>query len=156
MPILIDGHNLIGRLFSLSLEDPDDEEKLVRVLMAHAARIRNKVTVVFDPGRYSATSQIRRYGNLEVIFAPPGSTADAVILRIVQRSRNPSEWLVVTSDHELSDSARRLGARVRSADSLAGELEGAGGGADVRGERLLNPDEVQDWLNLFRRRRNGE
>jgi hypothetical protein len=32
VPILIDGHNLIGRLSQFSLQDPDDEEKLVSLL----------------------------------------------------------------------------------------------------------------------------
>lgn len=156
MPILIDGHNLIGHLFSLSLEDPDDEEKLVRVLMSYAARIRNQVTVVFDPGKHFSMPQVHHYGTLEVVFAPQGSTADAVILRRVHGSPNPGEWLVVTSDRELAEAVRRLGARVRSAESLAGELEGAGGAEEVRGDRVLTPTEVEAWLKIFRRRRHAK
>ena len=50
MPILIDGHNLIGRLPDLRLDDPDDEAKLVLRLRAYAARTRKRITVVFDQG----------------------------------------------------------------------------------------------------------
>ena len=38
MPLLIDGHNLIGHLPDLSLSDPRDEVKLVARLQAYAAR----------------------------------------------------------------------------------------------------------------------
>ena len=50
MPILIDGHNLIGRLPAISLQDPDDEEKLARMLSSYRARTGKSITVVFDPG----------------------------------------------------------------------------------------------------------
>ena len=52
MPLLIDGHNLIGRgqLPGLRLDDPDDEAKLVTRLRAYCARARKRATVVFDRG----------------------------------------------------------------------------------------------------------
>ena len=51
MHYLIDGHNLIGALPDISLEDPDDEVKLILVLRSWAvARRRREVTVIFDGG----------------------------------------------------------------------------------------------------------
>ena len=38
MPFLIDGHNLIGRMPGISLDDPDDEARLVAQLRAFCAR----------------------------------------------------------------------------------------------------------------------
>ena len=38
MPILIDGHNLIGRMSTLTLADPDDEWQLVALLLAYRRR----------------------------------------------------------------------------------------------------------------------
>ncbi len=35
MPILIDGHNLIGRMPALSLADPDDERQLLALLLSY-------------------------------------------------------------------------------------------------------------------------
>ena len=50
MPLLIDGHNLIGRLPDLRLDDPQDEAKLVARLRVYHARTGKRVTVVFDRG----------------------------------------------------------------------------------------------------------
>jgi predicted RNA-binding protein with PIN domain len=134
VPILIDGHNLIGRLPRLSLQSDDDEEELVRLLKSYQARTGGVITVVFDPGVIYALPQTRRHGAIEVVFAPHGSSADAVITRRVQRSRDPHGWLVVTSDHKLAERAKRLGARVRSADDFATEL-------------TIPRDELPDWKN---------
>jgi hypothetical protein len=45
MPYLIDGHNLIGRFPGISLEDPEDERKLLEVLEIFARFSRHKVVV---------------------------------------------------------------------------------------------------------------
>ncbi|MBI4771196.1 MAG: hypothetical protein HY784_12500 [Chloroflexi bacterium] len=50
MPTLIDGHNLIGALPDISLQDPDDEQKLVDLLHRWCVRTGKSVRVVFDPG----------------------------------------------------------------------------------------------------------
>ena len=128
MPILIDGHNLIGRLPTLSLEDPHDEEKLVRLLSSYRAGTRKSITVV---------------------FAPHNNSADAVIARRVGASRNPGGWLVVTSDHELAEKVARQGARVQSAESFALQLsQSPEAGSDWK-DSPLSPDEVESWLGLF-------
>ena len=150
MPILIDGHNLIGRLPMLSLQDPDDEEKLVILLKSYQARTGKAVTVVFDPGKAFALSQSYHHGGLEIVFAPHGSSADAVIIHRVQRSRDPGRWLVVTSDQELAETVRRQGARVRSTEDLAAELAPQGGSSAWK-DRPLLPAEVEAWLALFER-----
>ena len=152
MPILIDGHNLIGRMPQLSLADPDDEESLARLLVAYAARVGKKVTVVFDPGDAFKLPSTHRLGRVEAVFAGQGSTADALIGRRVDRSPNPGEWLVVTSDQRLADRVARRGARTRSAEAFAEEMGAALESAPERGQGPLSPDEVRHWLQLFKSR----
>jgi predicted RNA-binding protein with PIN domain len=150
VPVLVDGHNLIGRLPTISLDDPDDELKLVMLLTSYRARTHKAVTVVFDPGETFTLSEKHRHGGVEVVFAPHGSSADAVIARRIQHSRNPRSWLVVTSDRELAETVARGGARVRSAEEFAGELSPPHKtGAGWKGTPP-SPQEVEDWLNLFR------
>jgi predicted RNA-binding protein with PIN domain len=149
MPILIDGHNLIGRLPSLSLEDPDDEMRLVGMLMSYQARTGKAVTVVFDPGGVHSLAQTRTRGRLKVVFARHGSNADRIIERRVRQSRNASEWLVVTSDRELADSVARQGARVRSAEAFAADLGAPRDGSPGLREAPPSPDEVEAWLAEF-------
>ena len=151
MPILIDGHNLIGRLPTISLQDPDDEEKLVRLLRSYRARTGKSLSVVFDPGATFSLPQTQRGGGVEVVFAAY-SSADAVIARRVRHSRNPPEWLVVTSDAELAATVARLGARVQSSEEFAAELAAQPDTGSERADVSLSPDEVEAWLNLFQDR----
>lgn len=160
MPILIDGHNLIGRLSAISLQDPDDEEQLIQLLASHRARMNKKITVVFDPGGAYALSERRRSGGISVVFASHGSSADAVIAQLVRASRDRRGWLVITSDQQLADAVTRLGARVQSAEAFAAELQPASSTADdaeresLPAEKAAPPSagEVEAWLALFEER----
>jgi predicted RNA-binding protein with PIN domain len=149
MPILIDGHNLIGQLPTISLEDPDDEEKLARLLSSYRARTGKAITVVFDPGGAFTVSKRRQLGGVKIVFAPFGSNADRVIIQRVQKLHNPNEWLVVTSDRELAEAVSRLGAGVQSAGAFASELTGPVEASQDWRESSLSPDEVDSWLALF-------
>lgn len=149
MPILIDGHNLIGQLPTISLDDPDDEEKLARLLSTYRARTGKAITVVFDPGGAFALPKSRQLGGVKIVFAPHDSSADRVITRRMQKLRNPSEWLVVTSDRELAGAVSRLGARVQSAAAFALELAGSAEESPGWKESPPSPDEVDSWLALF-------
>ena len=150
MPLLIDGHNLIGQCPRLSLGDPDDEEMLARLLASYASRTGRRITVVFDPGESSSRSRTHRLGGVEILFAPSGTTADAVIIRRVQRSHHPADWLVVTSDAALSERVARLGARTRSAQAFAAEACAAGAAEAEEKQSAPSPNEVNAWLELFR------
>jgi predicted RNA-binding protein with PIN domain len=152
--ILIDGHNLIGQLPTISLQDPDDEEELVRLLVSYRARTGKAVTVVFDPGSFSSLSETRRQGGVQIVFAPGGSSADAVITNRVKRSRDRAHWLVVTSDRRLSATVAGLGARVQSARAFARELAPRQPDQESADWRQVPPsaEEVDDWLDLFERR----
>jgi predicted RNA-binding protein with PIN domain len=150
--ILIDGHNLIGRLPTLSLEDPDDEEKLVRLLKSYRARTGKAISVVFDPGSTFALPGAHREGGIEIVFAPYGTTADAVIARRVEKSRTPAGLLVVTSDQEVADRVTRWGARVESSDAFAAELIDVHESLSKSKDPSLSPEEVEAWLALFENR----
>jgi predicted RNA-binding protein with PIN domain len=149
MPILIDGHNLIGRLPSLSLGDPEDEEKLVGLLRSYRGRTGKSIAVVFDPGGSYHLAQARRVGGIEVVFAPHGSSADAIITRRVRSSSNPRGWLVVTSDRKLAETVLRHGARVQSAGAFAAELEGPAQVPPEWRETPPSAEEVEAWMALF-------
>jgi predicted RNA-binding protein with PIN domain len=151
VPILVDGHNLIGRLSTPSLQDADDEAELVRMLGSYRARTGKSITVVFDPGGAYALAETRRYRGITVRFAPHGSDADAIIVRLVRASSDPHGWLVVTSDQDLARAVRGLGARVESSETFARQLgprEPEGEGIAWK-EEPLSPDELEKWLDLF-------
>jgi len=153
MPILIDGHNLIGRMPVLSLADPDDERQLVMLLLAYRRRTRKAMTVVFDPGGAFALGETRKQGGVEVVFAPHGSSADQVIVRRVRRSRDRAGITVVTSDRELAEEAHTYGARVKSAEEFAAELSELSRDGSERHDTPLSAAELEAWLALFEGRK---
>jgi uncharacterized protein len=149
MPILIDGHNLIGRMPALALDDPEDEAQLLALLRSYRVRTRKATTVVFDPGGAFSLPRTWRHGGVEVVFAAHGSSADEVIARRVRRSHDPSGITVVTSDRDLTREVMQYGARVMTAEAFIPELYAAGDGA--AGDKPASPSaaELEAWLALF-------
>jgi predicted RNA-binding protein with PIN domain len=148
MPLLIDGHNLIGRLPDLHLDDPDDEAKLTARLRVYCARTGKRVTVVFDRGLPGGRSQELSGGGVEVVFAATGRTADGILRARIRRARDPRGLIVVTSDREVVATAQARGARVVRAEEFAARLsepQPVPAGRDVQ----LSVEEVEEWLSVF-------
>jgi predicted RNA-binding protein with PIN domain len=148
MPLLIDGHNLIGRLPDLHLDDPDDEAKLTARLRVYCARTGKRVTVVFDRGLPGGRSQELSGGGVEVVFAATGRTADGILRARIRRARNPRGLIVVTSDREVVATAQARGARGVRAEEFAARLsepQPVPAGRDVQ----LSVEEVEEWLSVF-------
>jgi predicted RNA-binding protein with PIN domain len=151
MPLLIDGHNLIGRLPDLRLDDPDDEARLVARLRTYAARTRKRVGVVFDRGLPGGRSRELSGGGVEVVFASAGRTADGILRERIRRSRDPHGLTVVTSDQQVIAAAQARGARVMRSEEFAPLLSAppAANTGDAGKDVHLSPQEVEEWLALF-------
>lgn len=157
MNYLIDGHNLIARTPGLSLADPDDESKLVRLLRRWtAADSRRKVTVIFDAGLPAGEAKHLSGGGVKAIFAPNNSSADAVLIRRIEAIGNPPEFVVVSSDGAiLAAAARRRVAAQRSEEFAVAMMTDRqfGGGEKAPAQRpdapAMSPDEMQEWLAVF-------
>jgi len=153
MPVIIDGHNLIGRMSGISLADPQDEEKLIRMLAQDLHLAQRKAIVVFDRAAYSDRRARYETGTLRVIFAPPESSADAIIIDIIKNDPNPKGLTIVTSDNEIRRCARSRRARLISSEDFARRLE-----SPALNHRVTHTDEngdfdVDDWLKYFKKRR---
>lgn len=161
MALLIDGHNLIGFLPHISLEEPDDEAQLVSRLRRYRAHSRQAIVVVFDKAALPGSAPDLSGNGVQVIFARVGRSADALILERLRKSKRPREWTVVTGDHALADSARALGAEILSPAEFAPRLSGPPRARGRRppqdeAEALEKPtqvDDVEEWLTLFEAKR---
>jgi predicted RNA-binding protein with PIN domain len=154
MPLLIDGHNLIGRLPDLRLDDPDDEAKLVARLRAYCVHTGKRATVVFDRGLPGGRSRELSDGRLEVVFAAAGHIADGILRERIHRARDPRGLVVVTSDRQVVAAAQARGARVMRSEEFAARLSAPRpvDGGEVNHEEKdvhLSAEEVEEWLDLF-------
>jgi len=176
VPLLVDGHNIIGSgvLENISLQDENDEELFVSRLRVWRSNYRGKVTVIFDRGIVGGPSRELSGGGVEVIFARNPQEADDLIRG--RLPRRPAGWVVVTNDWALRQEAKlydvetwqaeefvqRMGSRgVRSATANADtQLRGPGGhseigedgSADDEGSEShvsLSDVEVSEWMDLF-------
>lgn len=155
MPLLIDGHNLIGHSLDLSLRDPDDEAKLIARLRQYVACTGKQVTVVFDPSPNDDSPHFgherEQHGKLEVIFAAPRSKADDVIRDRVSRTRDRKGLIVVTSDGALGNFVRQSGIRVQSSDEFAKAMSRALSAAPPSDDKpAAGKSEVGEWAHVFK------
>ncbi len=159
MPLLIDGHNVIGAgvFEDIRLQDEDDEARLVDRLRVWKSRYPGSITVVFDHGVTEGHSPALSGGGVRVIFARTPQEADDLIR---QRLRHPARDLVlVTSDATLRREAAAHRVTVWHPHEL---VERLGRPRPVRRpppreqgteeQLFLSEREVAEWERLFEAR----
>jgi predicted RNA-binding protein with PIN domain len=115
---LIDGYNVLFTGAGRRPRDPQELEtardEIVHLLNRfHAAR-RGRSILVFDcrkPFFLFGLSRRQRRGDVEVRFAPEGSSADDLLVDLIRGVKDAQSATVVTSDREILDAAAARGMR---------------------------------------------
>jgi predicted RNA-binding protein with PIN domain len=161
MHYLIDGHNVIAKMADISLADPGDEVKLVLRLKSWAAGGRNRrVTVIFDGGLPGGRAPRLSSSTVTVLFAPPGKTADSLLIHHIRRVKNPPEYTLVSSDRQVIAAAEAKRMRYWRAGEFAERLAAQNerhrpekqtttSATSEREEPHLSQTEIEEWLELF-------
>ena len=151
MPYLIDGHNLIPKI-GLRLDSPDDEKELIEILQEFSRLKRTEVEVYFD-GAPPGSVQSRKIGNIKAHFVRRSSTADAALRqRLRNMKKDAKNWTVVSSDHEVQSAARSSQAEYITSEAFVNLLRKTRESAPKpNGERSLSKNEVDEWMDLFKR-----
>jgi predicted RNA-binding protein with PIN domain len=150
MPYLIDGHNVIGQTRGLSLEDPDDELKLVRLVRQLCMRERRAATIIFDGGLPGGVSDLST-SDVKVIFASENHTsADDLIIKRIGAEKNPQGMIVITSDQKIANTARGRRMTVKSSGEF-GEMLFRKSAATPQKEKGISAEDVAEWEELFKR-----
>ena len=126
MWIIVDGYNLIRQSAELAMLDRADlqsgREALLRELQSYRRARRHKITVVFDGREQGGFSEgAESAGGIGVRYSKRGETADSVIARLV--SQGDEGTVVVSSDREVAEAARRQGAAWLSAAEFLARVE---------------------------------
>ena len=153
MPYLIDGHNLIPKL-GLRLDSFDDEMELVKRLQEFCRLSRAQVEVYFD-GALPGGASTRKAGVVTAHFIRKESSADAAIeARLPRMKKTAKNWTVVSSDGRVQRAARAAQAGVMSAEEFVQEMikARASRAATSKTESALSPGEVDEWLELFKKK----
>jgi predicted RNA-binding protein with PIN domain len=153
MQYLIDGHNLIPKL-GLQLESFDDELDLVARLQEYCRLRRSRAEVYFD-GALPGQTGSRIAGAVTAHFVRKGSSADAAIeIRLERLGRAAKNWTVISSDHRIQRAAQAVHAGALSSEEFARLMSVAQAESTVqsKSETHLSPDEVEEWISIFKRR----
>ncbi|MBK8022633.1 MAG: NYN domain-containing protein [Chloroflexi bacterium] len=165
MRFLIDGHNLIGQLPDIRLDDPNDEAKLVQKLMGFCARTGKRCVVIFDVGLPGGWSKLST-APVEVIFASPGTNADRIMRERIAALRDPGQWTIVSGDREVLAAAQIRKMRTLRSVEFAPLLHGTAVGAKTpppppgkpvqpedagsAANPRVSPAEVEHWMQFFK------
>jgi len=156
MPLLVDGHNLIGQIPSLKLSDADDEGKLVMLLRRYSTAKRSRqVVVVFDHGVYGHPLKLDGYG-ITCHFARSPQDADAQLIKRLRALKRPRDWTLVTSDRQVARVAEERGVKVMSSQDFARQLLAAPARANAppmeKPDVQLSEAEIAEWMEIFQNR----
>lgn len=108
--LIVDGYNVTKTGYG-ELPLSDQRSRLVSGLGGLAAQTRAEVTCVFDGAELDAPVAIAAPRGVRVKFSAPGQTADELIGELVQAEPPGRPVVVVSSDREVADAARRADAR---------------------------------------------
>ncbi|WP_242614404.1 NYN domain-containing protein [Actinomadura roseirufa] len=108
--LVVDGYNVTKTGYG-ELPLSDQRSRLVSGLGGLAAQTRAEVTCVFDGAELEAPVAIGAPRGVRVLFSRPGQTADELIGDLVRAEPPGRAVVVVSSDREVADAARRAGAR---------------------------------------------
>jgi predicted RNA-binding protein with PIN domain len=148
----IDGHNLIGQLPGISLEDPDDEARLVGWLKQVMARKNDRCTVFFDAGLPGGLSRDLSSGRVKVVFAHGGTDADHLIMARIRQAPDPGAVTVVSDDREVREAALQRRIHVISATEFARLLSAPSSPSDTDDKDpnpRPSPQDTAYWLAQF-------
>ena len=153
MPFLIDGHNLIPRV-GLRLDSLDDELDLIRLLQEFCRLSRSQAEVYFDNAPAGQPAK-QKHGMVTAHFVRKPDIADeAIYQRIRKLGLSAKNWTIVSSDRRVQAEARSTKAKILSSDEFARQVRLTLQNKSASlGDNALNEKEINDWLELFGKRR---
>jgi predicted RNA-binding protein with PIN domain len=163
VPLLIDGHNVIGSgvFDDIHLSDEDDEARFVARMRAWKSRYRGQVEIIFDHGITEGRSPELSGGGVETRFARNPTDADELIRRRIRKQTRG--LILVTNDAYLRQEALEHQVEVWRPDQLVERFttplamaRRSVTGAPANSEANLPKQEVEAWLRIFKRKKPSE
>jgi predicted RNA-binding protein with PIN domain len=119
--LVIDGYNVTKTGYG-DIPLSDQRSRLISGVGVLHAQTKAEVTVVFDGAELDAPVAVQAPRGVRVLFSAPGQTADDLIGQLVRAEPTGRAVVVISSDQEVCDSARRADARPAPASLLLRRL----------------------------------
>ena len=155
MPILIDGHNLLYAVKSITDGQIHGEIQLCNFLSDYLRQARQRGEIVFDGTGPRDKSGLSGTANLEISFSGAYTEADAIIESRIRESTAPKRLTVVSNDHRLVKAAKARKAVAVTADDFWGQvfkkLTRKRREPEPQSKRIgITEGETEFWLKFFK------
>ncbi len=144
---IVDGNNLIGKLPSLKILQKKDKqgsrEKLAFMIDNYFSHKNAKVSLHFD----GHPKEPIRINNASIVYSN-NVTADEMIKNQVDKSKNPRNIIVITSDNNLTEYARVCSSTVINCEDFAKDILHQKDG-DEEKKRIEEMNNNEEFKKLF-------
>jgi predicted RNA-binding protein with PIN domain len=150
MAYIVDGNNVMGQTPGWHRDKSSARRSLLAKAAEFAKAKATRVTVVFDGAPERGAPEGSAFRGVKVLYAEPGSDADARIEQLVESSPNPRGLTVVTSDRHLAFLVRSRGASVVRSGEFRTQIEQIiGSQPKVEDGEQFEVGDVNSWLRYF-------
>ncbi len=151
--IIIDGYNLIHRVKELReflrIDIQHARTELINKLAGLISRKNINIRLVFDGDRVGQPSH-QSINRIQIIYSIKPQIADTVIKQFVDKSKNPKNLLVVSSDSSVYQYAKSAKAQaIRSEEFYAKYFDSKKSSTSPNLQQEMSKDELQNWINIF-------
>jgi predicted RNA-binding protein with PIN domain len=144
---IIDGNNVIGKIsFLKKLQSKDKQssrEKLALMMDRIFSKRNVKVSLHFD----GYPREELRILNIKIIYSK-NITADEMIKKEIERSKNPKNLVVITSDLNLKDFAQKCSCKIISSEEFSKQIN-TPSSAEEESKRIQELDNPDEFKKLF-------
>lgn len=158
--IIIDGYNLIHRVKELreflKIDIQHARIELINRLTGLISRKNISIRLVFDGDRVGQPSH-QSINKIHVIYSIKPQIADTVIKQFVDKSKNPKNLLVVSSDSSVYQYAKSAKAQaIRSEEFYSKYLDSKKSSPSPNLQEEMSQHELQNWVDIFNNTEGNE
>ena len=154
---IIDANNVIHRHPELREHARKDiegaGERFIALVSGFSGKGRKKVVLVFDGTRGRRVSGTQP---VQVIVPESGENADLTIKKLVDKSKNPRNIVVVSSDAEVTRYGKLNGCRIMSAEEFITMISRRENSPGDEKPSSVSGTEKENWLRLFGEKRGSD
>jgi predicted RNA-binding protein with PIN domain len=149
---IIDGYNLIHAVPSLKQLLQHDgyqaRERLIAAVSRLTFKKKFRCTIVFDGAKPIDIQAPSSHAPIHIVFSSPVS-ADAKIRDMITASKNRTQLVIISSDHEILNYAKVCSCATHTSKYFAVLLFEESDSGEEKEDVPLTKNQVDDWIRLF-------
>ena len=149
---IIDGYNLLHAIPALKQQLTHDgfqaRERLIAAVSRLTFRKKFRCTIVFDGTKPTDIPPSPSHAPIHVVFSAP-LTADTKIRDMITASKNRTQLVIISSDHEILNYAKVCSCTTHTSKYFAGILFEESDHGEEKEDVPLTKNQLDDWIKLF-------